>query len=660
VTQFISPRNFAFSRSSIFKIVCLLCALVLLFGFSVTSLSATDAPRRFPVALKAGDVLPTGNEWVALPTIRSEDGAVASFNVLSMRDRGLLEVVGENGTPALKPYFKIDGKALALKNLSWELLEYWIPVAHMSADGIEITMTYCAPPGSRGAFLHLTLKNTRTSPVEAVLGLRASWGSLNRVTYTPVALRGERTVSSAPWVDPGEVFSFITDDTRFAWSVIHPGSVGEMLVPPVAVAPLVNAERKVTLARGETAEANYVLGVGIEEFSAPHSARPLRELIDRSGADEIIAQAAAWCRARTRSTGKPDLDMLMNRNFLFTALYAWGRTIDTEQFVGVTSRSPRYYVSAAYWDRDAMLWSFPGLLDIDKALARDALEYALTTQLRNAGVHSRFIDGVILEDGFQLDELVAPVLATASYVRKTGDDAFLLAHRDAIASLRDRLLTRFDADTGLFSSLQDSQDEFQKRPFLIYDNVLTWRTLLDFAEMFGQLKDAATAQDMTRRADALRKAIMRYGVSDQAPGATGTVFLCATNGKSPLFADIPPGSLLKLPGLGFVKEDDPVFVRTYEWLHSKNYQYSYSDLSYGLPGSYRLPITTSWSVADHLLLARGRDAALKVLHASTWDAGIVSEGLDPETAVMDNAGGAFATAAGYVAHAICQTYCEKH
>jgi hypothetical protein len=127
------------------------------------------------------------------------------------------------------------------------------------------------------------------------------------------------------------------------------------------------------LAAGETAEANFVLGAGIEEFSAAHSAKALRELIDRNGASFMIDQAAAWCKRRTRTTGQPDLDVLMNRNFLFTALYAWGKTIDTEQVVGVTSRSPRYYVSAAYWDRDAMLWSFPGLLDIDPSLARDAL-----------------------------------------------------------------------------------------------------------------------------------------------------------------------------------------------------------------------------------------------------------------------------------------------
>ena len=35
---------------------------------------------------------------------------------------------------------------------------------------------------------------------------------------------------------------------------------------------------------------------------------------------------------------------------------------------------------------------------------------------------------------------------------------------------------------------------------------------------------------------------------------------------------------MKLPLLGFVPENDPVFVRTFEWLNSKNYKYSYFDL----------------------------------------------------------------------------------
>jgi hypothetical protein len=617
---------------------------------------AADSLRHISLSLKPDDVVPTGNEWIALPEIRAADGAIASFNVLSMRDRGLLEVRGERDTPALQPYFTVNRKPLAFRYPAWELIEYWIPVAHLTVDELDMSITYCAPPGSRAAFIHMTLTNRGAAAAPVTLGMKASWGALNRVTYLPVELRGERRIAKAPWVDSAEVFSYVTSDTQFAWSLIHEGSVGDTSVPPLVMSPALDAAREVTVAPGATAEADFVLGAGLEEFSAAHSAKALRELINRNGADTMIAQAAAWCRKRTRTTGQPDLDQLMNRNFLFTALYAWGRTIDTEQFVGVTSRSPRYYVSAAYWDRDAMLWSFPGLLDIDPALARDALEYALTTQLRNTGTHSRFIDGVVLEDGFQLDEAVAPILALTQYIKRTNDEAFLTSRHAALVALRDRLIDRYDSESGFYTTLQDSQDEYQKRSFLTYDNVLAWKALLDLGELFDGLKEAAVAKDMMQRAAALHSTIMKKSVSDRAPGSSGPIFVCATDGNSPLFADVPPGSLMRLPALGFIRESDPLFARTYEWLHSKDYKYSYSDLPYGLPGSYRLPFTTSWSIADHLGLSRGREQALKVLRTSAWDGGIISEGVDPNSGVMDSAGRAFATAAGYVAHSICENF----
>lgn len=636
----------------------LYCTVLVLgiFGAPAKPLFAADSPRHIPLSLQQDDVLPTGNEWIALPEIRAADGSIASFNVLSMRDRGLLEVTGERGTPVLQPYFTVNGKPVQFRRPTWELIEYWIPVARLTADRLDITITYCAPPGSRAAFIHMTVTNGRTETTLITLGMKASWGALERVTYLPVELRGERTMAAAPWVDSAEVFSFVTNDTQFAWSLIHEGSLARSSVPPLSVSPGLDAQRAVSLAPGETAEANFVLGAGIEEFSAAHSAKALRELIDRNGANFMIEQAAAWCKRHTRTTSQPDLDVLMNRNFLFTALYAWGRTIDTEQLVGVTSRSPRYYVSAAYWDRDAMLWSFPGLLDIDASLAREALKYALTTQLRNTGIHSRFIDGVVLEDGFELDEAAAPIVALAEYVKRTSDDVFLASHRAALLTLRDRLVERFDPGSGFYTTLQDSQDEYQKRPFLTYDNVLTWKALLDLAALFERLKDNASAREMTQRAGALRDTIMKNSISDQAPGSAGPIFVCATDGKNPLFADVPPGSLMRLPALGFISENDPVFVRTFEWLHSQNYKYSYFDRPYGLPGSYRLPFTTSWTIADHLALTQGREQALKVLRSSAWDGGIVSEGVDPNSAVMDSAGRAFATAAGYVAHSICQNF----
>ena len=631
--------------------------LSLFFLLTATMLFASDAPQRYSLSLGPNDVIPTGNEWISLPNIRAGDGALASFNVLSMRDRGLLQVTGENGSPVLQPYFKADGKRIPFRDPAWQVIAYWIPTAHLAADGLEMSLTWCAPPGVRAAFLRMTLTNRRVEAVKAVLGLAASWGSLDRVTYLPVKLQGERTVASAPWIDSAEVFSYVTQDTQFAWSVIHPRSAASISAPPLTLSPQVDEQRVVTLAPGKSAEAIFILGAGIEEFSASHNARALELMLDRHGAEAMIAQTAAWCQQRTRTTGQPDLDLLMNRNFLFTALYAWGRTIDTEQFAGVTSRSPRYYVSAAYWDRDAMLWSFPALLDIDTEKAREALEYAFTIQLRNTGSHSRFIDGVVLEDGFELDEAAAPLIALTEYVERTRDIQFLRAHRNVLTKLRDRIASHQDAATGLYSSLQDAQDEYSKLPFLTYDNVLVWKAFLDLGSLFEQLQDAAGAKEMAERAASLHKAIMAYCVSSGAPDAGGPVFASATDGTHYVFADVPPGSLMKLPVLGFVDQTNPIFVRTYRWLHSAAYKYSYADRPYGLPGSYRLPFTTSWSVADHLALTEGRERAWKVLRASKWDGGIITEGVDPNTAAVEPAGRAFATAAGYVADAICQLKC---
>jgi meiotically up-regulated gene 157 (Mug157) protein len=290
-------------------------------------------------------------------------------------------------------------------------------------------------------------------------------------------------------------------------------------------------------------------------------------------------------------------------------------------------------------------------------MARDALDYALTTQLRDTGTHSRFIDGIVLEDGFQLDEAVAPIHALAEYVSRTGDAAFLVSHQSALETLRNRLMGRFDPATGLYSSLQDPQDEFQVLPFITSDNVLTWRALLDMADLFKRLNQPDEAARMVERAAQLHDTIMAHCAVLGAPGADGPIFASATDGKKAVFTEMPPGSLMKLPTLGFVSQDDPVFVRTYQWLHSSGYKYSYSDEPFGLPGSYRLPFTTSWSVADHLLLKAGHDRALKILLTSQWDGGIITEGVDSATARMDQAGRAFATAAGYVAHTICASSC---
>lgn len=614
---------------------------------------ATAAPS-VPLPVTADDVIPTANDWIALPSIRASDGAAENFNVLSMHYRGLLEASGPQGKPLVAPFLEIDGRRQSFSNLAWSVLGYWTPTGVMRADGIEARLTWVTPPGYRAAILRLTLTNLRRQPIEASLGIDVNWGATKRVTYAPVALTGNRVMRKAPWDEDMQVFAYGIDDSAYSWALSYSGA--EATLRPAGDTPGLTALRRQRLAPGASLDIRFTIAAGIEEYGVTKTITVVDKAIDRAGLDAFVSAAADDAMRFTRRTGDSVLDRLMNRNYLFTRYFAWGRAIDTEQLVGVTSRSGRYYVSAAYWDRDAMLWSFPALLDVDPARAKEALDYAFGVQGRNAGVHSRYIDGLVLEDGFELDELVAPIIALASYVAKTGNVSLLTTYADRIDAIRTTLAAHRDAATGLYDTFQDAQDEYIKKPFQVYANVLTWKAFGDLAELDKRRGRPEAAALALRDAIALKAAIMRYGVA-RPPGGGETIFASAVDGTSADFNDVPPGSLMKLPALGFINENDPLFRRTYEWLHSSAYKWSFFDQPYGLPGSYRLPFTTSWLVADHLRLKAGRTQAANILRSSVWDGGIITEGVAPDTGRPDNQGRAFATAAGYVAHALCDVYC---
>ncbi len=587
--------------------------------------------------LDPGAVIPTGNDFVSFPSIRADDGALNDFNVLSMEHKGLLEASGPKGKALITPWASFNKKPLAFKGLSWELRGYWIPTATLQSKDLTLKLTYCAPNGARGAFIRMVASNRSSKQSNVELGLRVQWSALKRVIYAATELGGTRSISPGPWVADAVVYTQKSDRTLFSWCLQCRGGKWDKQ----------GISKTLKLKAGETQEAGFFLGVGPEEFSASNSAKTLGDRCDRHGSEAVVAEFEAWCEARSRKLSEPRFETLMNRNFMFNRFFAWGRTLDSEQLVSVTSRSPRYYVCAAYWDRDAIIWSFPSLLDTDLDFAREALEHALGIQLRNTGRHSRFIDGTMLEDGFQLDEACAPIIAFNDYVKASGDRAFLSKHAAALDTLEAGLMARYVEETGLFSTHEDSQDEYVKEIYFTYANAMVWKALMALSELRRSPRHAALAAK-------LKKKILEHCVD-----AERGIFRRATDLKHHLFNDVPPGSLLRLPAIGFIKESDPVFAKTYEWLHSDGYEWSQKGLPWGLPTSHRLPFTSIWAVADRLRLDRGRKRAVEFLDKTQWDHGIFCEGIDPRTAEAMGGGSAFATVAGYMSHCIYETFKPK-
>src|SRR5258708_33438310 len=94
--------------------------------------------------------LPTGNEYVALPTIRERDGAVEQINVLHMGVNGLLAFSG-GSRPFLTPSVAGDGKEISLESrLCWEREADWLPRFTLRYDSLELEGLYFVRAGEWG------------------------------------------------------------------------------------------------------------------------------------------------------------------------------------------------------------------------------------------------------------------------------------------------------------------------------------------------------------------------------------------------------------------------------------------------------------------------------------------------------------------------------
>lgn len=577
--------------------------------------------------------LPTGSEQVSLPRVNEINAGVEDLTFLHMASRGLIDLRGGQLEPLMRPFVAQQGVEAELGGFEWSRLGYWYPRFAARAGALGLEGVILTPVGERGFGYRLRLTNNGAETVETAFGLRGQTGSAWHCVNVDKPIEGALNCYVSGWSGL-PVFEQMCGVPLFALAPICEGecraefeSAGEGW--------LWRLERTVRLAPGESAEFTAWWGLGLEEVSAVTSARELQ----RRGWNWELRRSLAWLAQRSLDLGDEALTRLYNTNLFFCIFFSTGRTLDTEELVLVTSRSPRYYVSAAYWDRDSLLWSFPAVLDADAALAREMLGYVFGRQRRNIGVHSRFIDGTVLEPGFELDELMAPVLALERYVDATGDRS-VLADPDVLRGI-DGILKKLDAeraeDCELYETFLQPTDDERVYPYITYDNVLVWRALRALGRLFER-------PELTERAERVRRAIYDNCIFDGA--FAWSVDLA---GGHDVY-DEPPGSLLLLPYYGFCAWDDPVYLKTAEMIRSPDYTYSFAGCEIAEIGCPHAPHPWLLSIGNSLLCGRSGEA-LEHLRRTRLDNGIACESVDEHTGECTT-GEAFATCAGFICHAL--------
>ncbi len=545
----------------------------------------------------------------------------------------------------MQPFLTVDGMELPLQDLSWSRVHFWIPVRQKETQSASVKLTVLTPVGERGFAVRIAAMPKTDCRV--TFGLRGLWAKSLHCVNEEKELEGHTHAYASRW-GGGLVIDYRVGFPAFALApMTDRAAKSEWSQTGNSVSYQISCEIDAKASQEEALTVFW--GLGFEEVAAVTSAK--EQL--RRGWDWLYRKTADWLDKRTVQLPTPELTEVYNVNQFFCLFYATGRTFDTEELICATSRSTRYYVSAAYWDRDSLLWAFPTILRADAALAKEVLTYVFTRQRQNIGVHSRFIDGTMLEPGFELDELVAPVLALQAYLSETRDEAFLQERfvQDGLSLILARLREARHLDTALYETFLQPTDDEIVHPYLTYDNVLVWRALQLLADWRPAQRGSLLAE-----ADAVRAAIFTHCVKKDADGQPYFAWSVDLAGHHDVY-DEPPGSLQLLPYYGFCERTDVIWQNTVRMIRSADYKFSFAGKPIAEIGCPHAPWPWVLSLCNSLLCGHA-EQALRELTIMPMDNGIACESVDADTGECTT-GSAFATCAGFLCHALL-TACRLH
>lgn len=592
---------------------------------------ATFAPR----LASAPNLCPTGNLHVALPEIDRADGRVLSLGVVLASCAGVLTAHG--GVDGLaRPVLTVDGARQEFAP-TWERCADWLPRLSATTATGSLEACYAAPDGERGVVLQVRYRH-RGQAARIVLAWRGGWRSTSVEHLRSKPVEGTVVARDDPWTGSRVVgLSTGLPLLALAWR----GGPDTTLEDDGSGAGWV-ASRAAVLQDGDELQVEVHVGVACEPDGACTTALHLR----RRGFSALWDGTLSWLQAHRLPVDGP-LGARLNSNMFFNWFYAQADCLDDGRPVLLTSRSPQYYVCAAFWSRDAYLWTFPALLLVDAARARAVL----TETLRSGGIrlpdHALYLNGTPLYPGFELDQAAAPALAVHRYVTKTGDWSVLAepAVLDTLLALVDRAEQWRHPTWDLYATFLLPTDDPTDFPYVTTCNALLACALDALAELLtgaaerGLAARGPSPNSLRERATRIRAAVLEHLVVDGPTGAL-LAWACDTAGRTEL-RDEPPLSLRTLPYWGLGRWDDPVHVATRAWLGAQAYPGAY-----GGAGSPHFPFPSGFDLANRLL-EPGRTAhdPLQQLALTPMDRGLACESWDADSGVVTT-GAAMASMAG--------------
>jgi len=557
-------------------------------------------------------VLYAGNHYISLPEISTKDASVRSMNILTMSNKGLVEIKGMEAL--FKPEFHKDGRRLSIQHSNVILENYYIPVFCFELEaGVQVRVKLYADLYEKGFVYEFESSHA----IEA--RLLCSLDKLSRLRFNSHDSVFRKELKLDKWL--GNPAVNITSG-NIGFSIAFDGN---------------NLALKLAC---NDSNAFYIT-VNSDMDGASTTLMHFR----RKGYRGIYAELSTWLKSKSVEYDKDILlQRLLNENMFFNYFFAVGKDMESDRYAALTSRSPRYYVSGAFWERDSFLWSFPAIKLVDSEFYSSLCRDMILMHAKNAGDHAHYIDGTVLYPGFELDEAASYFILLGSM--EDIDDDILRA----LEAVFKRIEREYDCDTGLYRTFLMPSDDPSEYPFLTIDNVILWSGLKNLMRLYQRMGLAEKAQLIGSRIEGIYNGIYNNLVKN-IDGTGIFVWSCDGIGGFSLYND-PPGNLGLLHYYGFIDCQEELFRNTIEYYYSNKYKYYCESSKINELACDHHPNTPSGlGLCGSILNPVLQDRAIGWLKAANMDFGLLCESFDRETGEAKTGVG-FATGSGYLAFAL--------
>ena len=607
--------------------------------------SAADLATFAPGITVPPRFIPTGNLWVALPEIGLDSGRIESLGVVLGSANGVFTAHGGPAGLAV-PGLRVDGIDVPLEDLTWERGGDWLPRFTVVLPHGQLTGSYLAPDGERGVALRLRYVHHDREERRIELTWTGEWASASVEHLRSKPVLGTWAAADDAWTGTRVVsLSAGLPMLALAWRV----GAGMDLTDDGSGQGWRAVAAVVTTA-GDEVCADVFIGVAPEIDGACTTALHLR----RRGFEDLWAATTAWLAGhRLPVPGDATLGAKLNSNLFFNWFYAQADGLDDGRPVLLTSRSPHYYVCAAFWSRDAFCWTFPALLLVDLERSRAVL----LASLRNGGTrlpdHALYLNGTSLYSGFELDQAAAPILAIARYVIASAD--WTVLSEPGVATTVFGLIRRVETwrhpDRDLYATFLLPTDDPTDFPYVTTANALLAAAFDALADLIERARERGITTLVVPRyssellrgwADGVRAALRENLVVDSRHGPMWA--WASDGGRGTELRDEAPLGLMTLPYWGLGEWTDPVHVATRAWLR-EDFPHQYEG-RYAGAGTPHFPYPSGFDLANRMIdVKRSAPDPVAQFVETSMDQGLACESWSAETGRVTT-GAAMASMAG--------------